>query len=253
LTVAWRQTADERQEAERAVAALLQEELTPDRAVEIAVINNRELRAVFENLGVSQSELIAASRLRNPSFGVSTRWPRDRPRGPNVEVSVAADLLDGVLLPVRKKIAREQLSQTEQRVAHAVLSLAAEVKAAAYTVQAQEQLKVHLATIVEVNDTAADLAQRQYDAGNINQLELANQQTVAQEGRLALMRAEAQLRADREHLNRLLGLSGAQIGWRMAAELPALPETDALPENLEDLAVARRLDVAALKSQVKQT
>lgn len=249
LAVDWRQTGEERAEADHAVAALLEQELTPERAVEVAFINNRGLRATFEDLGVSQAELIAAGRLANPSFGASVRWPNARPRGPNVELSVAADLLDGILLPIRKKVATEQLAQTVRRVAQSALFLAGEVKAAAYTVQARQQLLGRLSAIAEVNDTAADLAQRQYDAGNINQLELANQKAVAQESHLEHMRTEAMLRADREKLNRLLGLSSAQTTWKMAA-LPALPGKDALPENLEDLAVAQRLDVAAARSQV---
>lgn len=248
LTVAWVQTDDDKVDADRAVAALLRQELTPDRAVEIAVLNNRELRATFEDLGVSQADLIAAGRLRNPSLGLSVRWPAG-PGGPDVEASFMADLFDAVLMPVRKKVAREQLAQAEWRVAHAVLALAAEVKIAAYQVQAREELRARFAAIVAVNDAAADLARRQADAGDISELDLASQQVVAQESQLQLIKVDALLRADRERLNRLLGLSDGQIGWTMAARLPPLPKVDALPENLEDLAVARRLDVAALKSR----
>jgi cobalt-zinc-cadmium efflux system outer membrane protein len=250
LNTTWPQSAAEKDEAERAVAALLSAELTPDSAVQIAVLNNRELRATFEELGVSQADLIAAGRLRNPTFGASVRWPNERPRGPNVEFSLVSDLLDGLLLPVRKRVAREQLGQAEHRVAHAVLLLAAQVKASAYTVQARGQFLARVAAIGAVNDAAADLAQRQYDAGNINHLELANQQLAAQQARLEFMRTEAQGRNDREKFNRLLGLSSAQTTWTIAAELPGLPDADALPEDIEDLAVSQRLDLAALKSQV---
>ena len=111
-------------------------------------------------------------------------------------------------------------------------------------------LPPRLAAIADVNEASADLAQRQYDAGNINRLELANQQLAAQQAHLELIRTDAQLRRDREKFNRLLGLSSAQTNWKIAAELPALPETDTLPENLEDLAVNQRLDLAALKLQV---
>src|SRR5438093_1097410 len=83
------------------------------------------------------------------------------------------------------------------------------VQSAFYTVQAGEELARRLGVIVEVNDAAADLAQRQYDAGNINALELQNQQASAAQVRLDLMLAKAQTRADRERLNRALGLSGA--------------------------------------------
>ena len=250
LNATWPQSAAEKDEADHAVTALLAAELTPENAVQIAVLNNRDLRATFEELGVSQADLVAASRLRNPTFGASVRWPNERPRGPNVELSLVSDLLDGLLLPLRKQVARDQLGQAEQRVAHAVLALAAQVKAAAYTVQAREQFRLRLVAIGEVNEAAADLAQRQYDAGNINRLELVNQQLVARQAHLELMRTEAQMRSDREKFNRLLGLSSTRTNWKIAAELPGLPEADPLPENVEDLAVEQRLDLAALKSQV---
>lgn len=250
LTTTWPQSAAEKSEADQAVVALLRSELTPDTAVQIAVLNNRELRATFEELGVSQADLVSASRLRNPTFAASVRWPNERPRGPNVEFSLASDLLDSLLLPLRKRVAREQLGQAEHRVTHAVLALAAEVKAAAYTVQAREQFRTRLASIAALNEAAADLAQRQFDAGNINQLDLTNQQVAAQQAHLDLMRTEALVRSDHEKFNRLLGLSSAQTNWKIAAELPELPDADALPDNLEDLAITQRLDLAALKSQV---
>ncbi|MEO6994475.1 MAG: TolC family protein [Lacunisphaera sp.] len=250
LTATWPQSESEKKEADRAVTALVADELTPESAVRIAVLNNRALRATFEDLGVSQADLIAASRLSNPSVSASVRWPDRRPRGPNAEFSVAADVLDGLLLPMRKKFARERLAQAERRVAHEVLALAAEVKIAAYEVEARQQFLARLAEIVDVNDAAADLAQRQYDAGNINRLELLNQTAAAQQAKLELMRTGAELRADRERLNRLLGLGSAQIEWKIASTLPALPEHEPSFDGFEDRAINQRLDLAAAKSEV---
>ncbi len=248
--IAWPQSSDEESAATQAVTGILTTELTPDSAVQVALLNNRTLRATFEELGVSQADLLAAGRLHNPTFAASVRWPNQRPRGPNVGLSLVADLLDDLLIPLRKKVASEQLAQAERRVAHEVLALAAEVKAASFTVQARQQFRGRLMAIVEVNDAGADLAQRQYDAGNINRLELANQQVLAQEAKLQLSRTDAELRGDRERLNRLLGLSGAQTGWKLADEVSALPATEVALDQVEDFAIAHRLDLAASKSQV---
>ncbi len=250
LKANWPQSTEEKSAADQAVAALLAQDLTPDAAVQIALLNNRTLRATFESLGVSQADLMAASRLHNPTFAASIRWPDHKPRGPNVGLSLVADLLDDLLIPIRKRVAREQLSQAEQRVTHEVMALAAEVKTAALTVQGRQDFRARLAAVVEVNAAGADLAQRQYDAGNINRLELANQQVLAQEATLQLTRTDAELRADREHLNRLLGLTSAQTKWKLAGELPGLPPTEADLTQLEDFALAHRLDLAAAKSDV---
>src|SRR5688500_8460147 len=44
-----------------AATALLQDDLTADRAVQIAFAHNRDLQATLEGLGVARAELIAAS------------------------------------------------------------------------------------------------------------------------------------------------------------------------------------------------
>jgi cobalt-zinc-cadmium efflux system outer membrane protein len=250
LTVAWPQSAADDGPVEQSVAALLKDELTPDAAAAIALLNNRNLRATFEELGVSQAELIAASRLPNPAFSASVRWPSERPRPPNVEFNLGMDVLTAFLLPLRTKFSGEQLTQVEKRVAHEALSLAADAKSAALAVQARQEFRTRLAAILEVNEAAADLAQRQYDAGNINRLELLLQQSSAQDTRLELARVDAEIRHEREKLNRLLGLWGAQTNWHMSAALPEPSPHEPDFSELESLAIAQRLDLAAAKSQV---
>src|SRR5579862_7217059 len=73
--VQWNQdTADDRA-AEASVHAMLQEELTLDRAVQIALINNRNLQASYEDLGIAQADLVQAGLLSNPVFNAIIRFP----------------------------------------------------------------------------------------------------------------------------------------------------------------------------------
>src|ERR1035437_6053519 len=60
VTAAWPLTQEERTKAADAVRELLATDLTVDAAVRIAVVNNRALRATFEELGLSQASLAAA-------------------------------------------------------------------------------------------------------------------------------------------------------------------------------------------------
>jgi cobalt-zinc-cadmium efflux system outer membrane protein len=249
LAVEWPQTDAERLASDRAVQALLKADLTPETAVRIALLNNRSLRATFEELGVDQADLIAAGQLHNPSLFASSRWPNRAPRGPDVEFSLTADLLDDLLIPLRRKIASRQLESAQSRVAQAVLDLAAQVKIAAFTLEARQQFSTRLSAIADANDLGAELARRQYDAGNINKLDLANQQVAAREARLELMRTEAQILADHEALNRLLGLSGVQADWNMPGELPYPGEAEPSLPELETVAAGQRLDLAAAKAQ----
>jgi cobalt-zinc-cadmium efflux system outer membrane protein len=213
-------------------------------------LNNRTLQADFESIGISQADLAQASRLRNPQFSSFWRLPAHGPIVLNVEYSLAQDFLDLLTLPARKNIAAQNLEATKLRVAHEVLNLANETQVAFYTLQARQQLTNRLAIIVEVNEAAAEIAKRQHDAGNINDLDLHNQQAAYTQSRLDLARAQAQVRADRERLNRLLGLWGKQTVWQIADPLPALPDEELPLENVEAIAIGRRLDLAAARSEV---
>ena len=57
------------------VHALEEGVLTPDTAVEIALLRNEGLIATYEELGIAQAELVQAGLLRNPSFGARVRFP----------------------------------------------------------------------------------------------------------------------------------------------------------------------------------
>jgi cobalt-zinc-cadmium efflux system outer membrane protein len=246
----WMRDDAQQSEMEQAVSALLQTNLTAQSCVAVALLNNRSLQAEFEEIGVSQAELSEASRLKNPEFEGMWRLPTHGAKVVNAEYALAQNFLDLLTLPARKKIAGRNLETTKLRIAHQVLALAAEVQGTFYTVQAGEQLTNRLALIVEVNEAGADLARRQHDAGNINDLELHNQQAAYTQSRLDLTRAQVQLRADRERLNRWLGLWGKQTAWQTAGELPTLPDKELPLENVEALAISRRLDLAAARGEV---
>src|SRR6266581_7706056 len=107
------------------------------------------------------------------------------------------------------------------RIAHTVLERAGEAKVSFYTVQARQQLLKRLEEIMEGNEAGVDLSTRQHKAGNISALELANQAAAFQQAKLEWGRTGAQLRVDRERLNRALGLWGRQTDWQISDELPA--------------------------------
>lgn len=239
------------QSIKASVAGLLHGDLTVQSATAIALLNNRSLQAEFEEIGISQAELAQASRLRNPEIAGSARFPDRPPSATDAEFSIAGDFLDLLTLPARRQIAAANLEATKLTVADQVLRLAAKTQTAFYTLQAQLQLNDRLGVIVALNDAAADFARRQYQAGNITDLDLHNQQVAAAQSHFDLMQAQAQMQADREQLNRVLGLSEGQLEWRIAAQLPPLPPDDPPLAELESLAATQRLDLAAKRREMK--
>jgi len=247
--VHWNRGGAEDAQIKQGVQTSLGRELTAESAVQIALLNNRDLQALFEEIGISQADLIEAGLLSNPSLAASFRFPNP-PSGTNIEYSIAQNFLDLLVLPLRKRIAAAQLAQTETRVADAVLKLAADVKTAFYTLQARQQLLDRLRVISDTIETAAEFTKRLHDAGNTSDLELANQQGSYEQSRLEVAQAELQVRRDRERLNRLLGLWGPNTNWTTADHLPELPKQEVSLQRLESRAIAQRLDLQARRMQL---
>lgn len=248
--VHWNQGLAEDMEAERAVQAMLQESLTVDQAVQIALLNNQALQATFEELGVAQADVVQAGLLKNPMFSGHVRFPNRSEESTNTEFSVSQDFLDIFLVPLRKKLAVAQLEQAKLNVSDAVLRLAAEVRGSYYTLQGMEHAQKMLKTIAQAAQTAMELAERQQAAGNISDLELANQQAAFQQVKLDFTRMDVEVLAARERLNRLMGLEGSPA-WKIADKLPELPTTEPRLEDLEAHALSQRFDLATARQEVK--
>lgn len=230
---------------------LLREELTLDRAVRIALLNNRALQATLEELGIARAEAVQASLLSNPIFSGHARVPEDAGQT-NLELALAQSVVDTLLLPLRRRVARAQFEQIRLQVSDAVLRFLAEVNTTYYTAQAAEQLVAMRRTVLQATEAAAELAQRQYDAGNTRDFDLATEQAAYEEAQAEVTRAETERVAAREALTRFLGLSGADAeSWRMAATLPDLPANDPPRAELETRAVQERLDLAAARQELE--
>jgi cobalt-zinc-cadmium efflux system outer membrane protein len=234
------------------VAALLAQPLTADAAVQVALLNNSGLQATFEDLGVAQADLVQAGLLRNPDLAGFLRFPNGPPRGTNWNIGVDFWPMDAFLVPVRKKLAGAALDAAELRVTGVVLRLAADTRAAYYALQAEQQVLEARRSLAELAQIASDFSRRQYQAGNIDDLNLAQRQATFQQASITLFRAESADRVARERLLRLMGLSGSPSTWSIAPE--ALPSAAGEPaeEELVRIALASRSDVSAAAKDVQR-
>jgi len=248
--VEWQKDIEATDQIKNAIRALLRRTLTVDAAVQIALLNNRELQATFEEIGIANADLIEAGLLKNPVFAGDARFPNRAPSGTNLEMSIAQEFFDLLVIPLRKKVAAVQLEKTKLRAGDAILKLAAEVKTAFYELQAEQQLIGRLKAINETDAAAVELAQRQHEAGNINDLDLANQQATYSQSKLDIAETSMSIRSNREKLNRLMGMWGDATAWKIADELPPVPSGDFPQQRLESLAINQRLDLAATKTEI---
>jgi cobalt-zinc-cadmium efflux system outer membrane protein len=253
--VRWQEDQAAHEQARQDVRVLLRKPLTIDTAVQIALLNNRSLQATFEEIGLSAAEVLNAATFPNPRIDLAVRIPDKPPSGTYVDYGAVIDFLSIIMLPLKKQVAKVQLEAAALRVANATLELVSQVKSAFYSLQASRQLLKRFKVIIDTNAAALDLALRQHEAGNIADLALAQQQATYSRSRFDIAIAEAEIRRNREKLNRLLGLWGMDTDWQISGELPEVPSSDLPMRGLERLAISQRLDLQAgylqVTSQVK--
>jgi cobalt-zinc-cadmium efflux system outer membrane protein len=254
-TVRWEEDQAAHEQAVQDVRQLLRKPLTVETAVQIALLNNRSLQATFEEIGLSAADLIEAATIPNPKIDLAIRFPDKPPSGTYIDYSAAIDFLSIIMIPLKKRVAKDQLEAVALRVADETLELVSQVKGAFYSLQASQQLLKRFQLIADTSAASLDLAQRQHEAGNITDLAMAQQQASYSRSRLDIATTEAEIRRNREKLDRLLGLWGADTDWQIAGELPEVPSSEVPMRSLERLAISQRLDLQAdylhFTSQVK--
>jgi outer membrane protein TolC len=248
--VAAQRSAADSESARNRVAGLLKAPMTPDSAVEIAFLNNRGLHAKFADLGIAESDLVRAGRLRNPSF----RFGR-LSGGGDVEIdrAVLFDVLGLLTMPVATEVGQRRFEQAQVQAAADAVSLAADVKRTYFDAVAAQESAKYFQQVKEAADASSELAKRMLQAGNFNKLAQMREQAFHADATAQLARAQHQATAQKERLTRLLGLSGEQVNFRLPDRLPDLPKQPAEPRDAERTAMEQRLDVLMAKRNADAT
>lgn len=250
-TPSYQRAEGDRDSVQDRVAALLGQPLSAESAVEIAFLNNRGLQASFAALGIAESELVRAGRLRNPSFG----FGRMREGGGVVEIerSVMFDVLGLLTMPVAKQVEQRRFEQAQLQAAYDAVGIAGQVRQAFFGAVAEQELVRYFGQVKDAADASNDLAKRMMQAGNFSKLAQMREQAFYSDATLQLARAQHQVVAARENLARLLGLSGDQLAFKLPERLPDLPTQPTQALNAEQTAMDSRLDVLMAKRSAEST
>jgi len=233
-------TPEDAHAARTRVKALLRQPLSADRAVQIALLNNRDLQAAYNALGLSEAAMVQASLPPNPTFSLSRISGSG---GFEIEARVVSSLLALATLPARAEIAADRFRQAQLQAASETLRTASEARRSFYRAVAARSLASFLGQARETGETAAQLAKRLGETGAMNKLDQARNQVFYAElvGQLATARQRAL--SERERLVRALGLWGDDLDFKLPAQLPPLPPRARSLESVEVEAVRRRVDL----------
>ena len=249
--IQWNQQTEADLEVEKAIEQLLKEELTPEASVQIALLNNPSLQAIYEELDITQADVVEAGLLENPVIFGQARFPNRSEESANYEFGITQNFLNILMQPARKKLSAIRFEQVKLQVADEVIRMIAEVRKSYFSVLGAKQIRDLRDEITLAAGNSFELAQRLHSAGNISDLELATENAHFEQSRLDLANSETALLDAREQLTRLMGLWGSQTNWRLPEQLPDIPAAEIPLENLESMAIENRLDMAAERKAVE--
>ena len=240
----WAKSDADQDSIDRRVAELLARPLSVEDAVQVALLNNKGLQASFFELGISEADMVQAGRLPNPGFSFGRLK-----QGSEIEIdrSIQFNLARLLTLPIAQQMEARRFEQTRGAVTLAMLSLATQTRKAYIAAVAADETARYALQVRTAAEAGAELARRQAQAGNWSKLEQAREQGFYADAALSLARAEQVQGGAREQLTRLLGLWGAQAQFKLPERLPDLPKAANDLPDVEQTAMAQRLDVQAAK------
>lgn len=243
----WKTGTEEDQKVDRELVKLLSEDLTADSATQIALLNNKGLQATYQSLGVAQADLVEAGLFPNPIFHGEIRFPS---AGPNLELSIVQSFIRIFEIPLREKIAQSEFEEAKLNVVENALSLAHKVRKAFFEYQASEQLLEMSMTALTALEASKDLATRLHKAGNITDLDLAQEQSNFESLKIEIAEHEEGVIAAREELNSLLGLEAMQTVWKAPRRLPEMEDLIRQSDRFENEAIANNLALAKARQKL---
>ncbi|HEY8749451.1 MAG TPA: TolC family protein [Tepidisphaeraceae bacterium] len=246
-TIHWRTGSPEDATADHAVHALLNQPLTAEAVAQIALLNNRHLQAMFEEIGIAQADLVQAGLLKNPVFDLGVRFPNRSPSKTYLDLSIASDFIELFLIPARQKLAGATLRQADLRVADQVLETVARAKSDFYRYQAAGQMLELRRQVASATSASADAAGRLFEAGNIAELDRLAEQTQDARAQIELASAQAESAETRETVNKVMGLTAMIDSWKPIPRLLDPPPADVDSSELESVAIRQRQDLAAAR------
>jgi cobalt-zinc-cadmium efflux system outer membrane protein len=247
--VEWRHGCSQDDRTRAFIKCAVSNEFTADTAIQVALLNNPKIQALFEELGIAQADVVEAGLLTNPSFEIEVRYPPVPRLHTNIEYLIVSSLLDVFLIPLRTKLATTEFEQTKLRVSNEILNLAFDVRETYYELISEIQKTRFLEAQVELTNIKSEISFKQINVGNINNLVFQISQSQFLEAELELEKSQAEIIRLTEKLNRLLGFPH-DFCLLLPSQLPSVECVGFDICALEHLAIHNRLDLQVARFEI---
>ena len=230
------------------VRQLLQQPLTLQQAIEIAILNNPSIQAELWSLGIAQADLQQLSLMPNPGIKLTRSTGGDG----STELEFGLNLLALITLPTVRDIALQDYQMARIATAQRISKLIHETKLAYWQAIAAQEVLAYVEKVQQATEATAELAKRMATTGNFNKLQFLREQRFLSDSTLNLGLARQTQVTSRQKLKQLLGL------WQLHPELTLPERLPELPQQLTPIAevaqagLNNRLDVQLASRQLSR-
>ena len=207
------------------------QEWNMEMAIRHALILSPALRASFEELGISKADLVQAGFIQNPGLALLFQFPPScNPEigNPYLDIRATMNISDFWQIPIKKKIARDDLEVQTSATLQLIIDITAETKLAYYNaLYAQDQLAATSKVLQQLEQLKATTQQNDHQ-DYITDYDQFN--TASTIGRWQIKKIEQEKLMYTTFLD-LRNIIGIEVS---GDQLPLVPTWDILMQKLPD-------------------
>lgn len=233
-------------EIETVVSNLLDDGLSLDDAVKIALLNNPTLQAGYRDVGIARADVVQSGLFSNPTLAFSAQFPEGGGRS-NIQTSLAQNIADLWQIPIRKCAAEHALDEAVFRLARSAAQLCIDTKVAYYIAVAADQGHIIAKENYEIADRLFDAAVAREKAGVVSELDVNLNRQVLLTAQLEVQQARLDAASARRRLALSLGVTTPIEDIALTTPLSSVSDLALNPPKLLEIARAHRLDLKAAR------
>jgi len=228
---------------------LLEDGLTAQEAVQIALLNNPKVWAGLLRTGMARADVVQAGLFTNPTVGILLRFPEAGGLA-DLETVLAQSIADLWMIPVRTRAAERDLDRSVLETAREAAVIANDTKVAYYNaVAAQRALEISRENLGLV-EQLLKIAEARLEAGPVGSLDVNLVRGLKLQAEVDQRNARLAAATARRTLATLLGLDAPAEELRLIDPLPPPIAATVEAERLVAIARDARLDVRAARDAV---
>ncbi|MDV4164108.1 TolC family protein [Rhizobium leguminosarum] len=253
----WIQNQNQARSAAAQVKGLLArtKPLDVETAVQIALLNNKGLQAVYADLGDSAADAWQSTMFINPTVSIGTTGMGTPELGAfkTIEGMITTNIL---ALATRNRdvaIADTRFRQAQLTAAVKTLQVAADTRRAWIGAVASWENVGQLQHAQATADAASELAEKLGETGAMAKGAQAREHVFVAELAGETAKARLAARLAKEDLTRLMGLWGSDLDYQVPNSLPPLPKSVVRRDTIEAEALRNRIDLQIAKLDLEAT